>query len=167
MRHEPSHTQSPRKAFLLIAPVYALLSTVFLFLGMAVERLSHDPDPSHLLLSWGAGKPQPLYGTTTYLGPDISNVQAWCQGLGFMLATLVICFAFGKSRTRKIEFAMVLEAYVLYQLLVLIVPIVVPALRERLIDTTFTLEITMMSCIVLPMAFAIRYFFDWWKKREL
>jgi hypothetical protein len=62
---------------------------------------------------------------------------------------------------------MVLEAYILYQLLVLIVPIVVPALRERLIDTTFTLEITMMSCIVLPMAFAIRYFFDWLKKREL
>jgi len=159
MTHEMSQTSSPRDLLLLIAPAYALLSTLFLFLGMVAERLTHDSNPSHLLLSWGSGKPQPLYGTTTYLGPDISNVQAWCQGIGFVLATLVISFLFRKSRTRSVEIAMVLEAYMLYQLLVLVIPIVFPALRERLIDTTFTLEITLMFYIVLPVAFAIRYFF--------
>jgi hypothetical protein len=148
---------STRKAFLLVAPVYGLLATLFLYLGMAAQRLTLDPDPTHLLLDWGFGKPQSLYCKTFYIDTQIYDVQMWCEILGFVFATIVTCLLFGRSQTKKVEVAMVFEAFALYQLLVFLSVELFPLLRERLIDSSWVFGIFLMFYIILPMAFLLRY----------
>jgi hypothetical protein len=83
----------------------------------------------------------------------------WCEILAFVFATLVICLMFGRSQTKKVEVAMVLEAFVLYQILAILIMNAFPLLRERIIDSSFILGISAMFYIILPSAFALRYVF--------
>jgi len=124
---------------------------------MVAERLTHDPDPTHLLMDWGFGKPQSLYCKTIYIDTQIYDVQMWCEILGFIFATLVISLLFGRGKTKKVEVAMVLESFVLYQLLALSVMDAFPLLRERIIDSSWILGISAMFYIILPIAFVLRY----------
>ena len=160
MTQDTTKIPSTLQSLLVVAPAYALLAVLFLFLGMSAERLSHDSDPTHLLLNWGFGRPQPLYGTTVYLGPEIADAQIWCQVIGFVLATLVISLLSRRSKTLIVEIAMVVEAYILYQVLVIASPYVFPSLGERLIDPSFSLGVFIMYYIILPLAFAIRFLFS-------